>query len=587
MQNRSLRTRAADAAHPPTKNLLLKESLPRLAGLLPTGDREKIASATAPLDAGFLFGAIPVHAPRQPRIQPKLTVGANHDPCEQEADRIAEDVVGMPVPQVHGGELPQGSAANVTQPIAGHLQARPLGPSSTAQTAALPIIVNEVLDSPGQPLDAQTRAYMEPRFGHDFSQVRIHSDKQAAGSARAMNALAYTVGRDVVMGAEKFAPTTTSGRRLLAHELTHVLQQTNPLSREHSAVVQRDPVATLAKIYAPQKAVEALRPNAKGFDVSHLSVDLLLGIARAESGVLKDRWIESARVGDTQGPGQLGANEINEADSTFVTARKVFADTYGEPPETWQAKTNDPNWAYFYIAASYLLKLAVAQKNFQPREDLMSKENAAGTKISDAAIGIHELGLVTYHGGFDRMAAYRRRIAGDPQGPSAATHPELAFRERFGIAAGFKRWQVTNEMALAAIREGLFMSDAEDQERLGEMETYLQNVAGGFDFAFDVAIYLEASRRFFVSGGTVEILSSAYFPEGLPGTPSAEYEYYIQLYSDSSDLLASRHDYATAMFKVGESQIYRWTNLPSGHYRFAVHKRSGPILHGDGKVKFK
>ncbi len=66
---------------------------------------------------------------------------------------------------------------------------------------------------------------MEPRFGHDFSQVRIHTDERAAETARAVNALAYTVGRDVVFGAGQYAPQTDEGRRLLAHELTHVVQQ--------------------------------------------------------------------------------------------------------------------------------------------------------------------------------------------------------------------------------------------------------------------------------------------------------------------------------------------------------------------------
>lgn len=88
-----------------------------------------------------------------------------------------------------------------------------------------PPIVHEVLRALGQPLDTATRAFMEPRFGHDFSHVRVHTDARAAESARAVNALAYTVGHDVVFGAEQYTPTTTWGKRLLAHELTHVVQQ--------------------------------------------------------------------------------------------------------------------------------------------------------------------------------------------------------------------------------------------------------------------------------------------------------------------------------------------------------------------------
>ena len=94
-----------------------------------------------------------------------------------------------------------------------------------AEPTEIPPIVHDVLRSPGQPLDADTRAFMEPRFGHDFSKVRVHADMKAAESARAVNAQAYTVGRDVVFGAGQYAPATTSGRQLLAHELTHALQQ--------------------------------------------------------------------------------------------------------------------------------------------------------------------------------------------------------------------------------------------------------------------------------------------------------------------------------------------------------------------------
>ena len=86
-------------------------------------------------------------------------------------------------------------------------------------------IVRETITSPGQPLDEATRAFMEPRFGHDFSQVRIHADAKAAESAQRVNALAYTVGRAVVFGAGQYSPVTESGRRMLAHELAHVIQQ--------------------------------------------------------------------------------------------------------------------------------------------------------------------------------------------------------------------------------------------------------------------------------------------------------------------------------------------------------------------------
>ena len=85
--------------------------------------------------------------------------------------------------------------------------------------------VQSTLASAGTPLDKGTRGFMESRFGHDFGQVRIHAGNGAAASARAVHARAYTLGRDIVFGANQYAPTTSEGRRLLAHELAHVVQQ--------------------------------------------------------------------------------------------------------------------------------------------------------------------------------------------------------------------------------------------------------------------------------------------------------------------------------------------------------------------------
>lgn len=83
------------------------------------------------------------------------------------------------------------------------------------------------------------RHYFEPRFGYDFSQVRVHTDAKAAESARAVNALAFTVGRDVAFGAGQYAPGTTEGKRLLAHELTHVVQQNQFDGKKGNSQVSR------------------------------------------------------------------------------------------------------------------------------------------------------------------------------------------------------------------------------------------------------------------------------------------------------------------------------------------------------------
>ncbi len=106
-----------------------------------------------------------------------------------------------------------------------HLRIQRKKKVGTTERDTLPESVHETLASSGQPLDTATRAMMEPRFGHDFSQVRVHTDGPAAESAEALNARAYTVGQDLVFGPGEYAPGSSDGQRLLAHELTHVVQQ--------------------------------------------------------------------------------------------------------------------------------------------------------------------------------------------------------------------------------------------------------------------------------------------------------------------------------------------------------------------------
>jgi hypothetical protein len=120
------------------------------------------------------------------------------------------------------------------------IQAKPARKRPDEETP-VPFIVSEVLTSPGRPLDPSTRAYMEPRFGHDFSRVRVHTDTRASESARAVNALAYTVGRNVVFAAGRYSPGTAAGQELLAHELTHTVQQTSPFTGQSGKLTMASP----------------------------------------------------------------------------------------------------------------------------------------------------------------------------------------------------------------------------------------------------------------------------------------------------------------------------------------------------------
>jgi Domain of unknown function (DUF4157)/Lysine-specific metallo-endopeptidase len=166
-------------------------------------------------------------------IQPKLAIGPVDDPLEHEADRVADQVMRMPDPEPSIGAAPTQISRMCDTCEKEHeeqkLQPKPAGTARPVGEA--PPIVREVLHSPGEPLNAKTRAIFEQRFGHDFGAVRIHSDVTAGESATALNALAYTVGPHVAFAPRQYAPHSDHGRRLLAHELAHVIQQTGGAPR--------------------------------------------------------------------------------------------------------------------------------------------------------------------------------------------------------------------------------------------------------------------------------------------------------------------------------------------------------------------
>lgn len=135
-------------------------------------------------------------------VQARLAVGAQDDPLELEAERAAEQVL-----RSSAAALPSLSA------VAGPA-ARPA-----------PRAVHAALESPSHPLDGATRAFFEPRFGRDLSQVRVHTGAVAAASAAALDAAAYTVGHALFFARDHYDPHSVAGKRLLAHELAHVIQQ--------------------------------------------------------------------------------------------------------------------------------------------------------------------------------------------------------------------------------------------------------------------------------------------------------------------------------------------------------------------------
>jgi len=160
------------------------------------------------------------------RIQSKLKVGASDDAYEREADRVAEQVMRMP----------EQTANNQSQPGI-QIQRIPAGENAGFDAE---IHLNQ---SDGQPLSAATRRYMEPRFGMDFSPVRLHTGPQAQQSAEQIQARAFTYGNHIWLG----AGASESDRGLMAHELAHVVQQHNAKAHEASQPLQRQPESGTAE----------------------------------------------------------------------------------------------------------------------------------------------------------------------------------------------------------------------------------------------------------------------------------------------------------------------------------------------------
>ena len=159
-------------------------------------------------------------------LQTKLKINEPGDIYEQEADRIADQAFH----NSFSGAPPR------IQRFSGH---------SNGQVDAAPASVDHAIAGPGRPLEPALRQDMEQRFGHDFSRVRVHTGAVAEQSAKDVNAHAYTLGHDIVFGAGQFNPGTHRGRRLIGHELVHVVQQS---SADGNSVGQNDGKCCLSVI---------------------------------------------------------------------------------------------------------------------------------------------------------------------------------------------------------------------------------------------------------------------------------------------------------------------------------------------------
>jgi len=256
------------------------------------------------------------------------------------------------------------------------------GRAAAAGTVHAPAIVHEVLRSPGAPLDAAVAGEFSAAFGYDFSAVRVHADARAAASAMAVDARAYTVGRNIVFGAGAFAPRTAPGRRLLAHELAHVVQQglagrflqracacgkpaknggqCEECKRKSDPILQRsavsDPVADFARIPA---ALPRLRVNEPG-DALEREAE-----AAAEA-VLAGRFAAVSQAAPArvqrEGAGIIPSGPLDLGDTSAARNRKLPERRPGTPHGT--SEVLDPSPAPCLRGARCHLAIAGSNMDF-------------------------------------------------------------------------------------------------------------------------------------------------------------------------------------------------------------------------------
>ena len=224
-----------------------------------------------------------------PWLQAKLALGGVDDPLEREAEATADSVMRMAEPRSDSA----GSMAETRV----RLTRSPSGRATGGSREDAPPIVHDAIAQEGRPLDPKDRAFFEPRFGQDFRHVRLHTERLAQESAEAVGALAYTVGRNVVWGPSQPPPGSQAGRRLMAHELAHVVQQGASSrwaenGRAQGSVVRRDPKpdagqpnpaaqpATPPLFY--DRDAHSLQPLPVGYKLKDIQANLNASIAAGE-----------------------------------------------------------------------------------------------------------------------------------------------------------------------------------------------------------------------------------------------------------------------------------------------------------------
>ena len=524
-------------------------------------------------------------------IQAKLKIGAPNDKCEQEADRVADQVMRMSEPTVQRQPLEEEELIQTKLII--QRQTEEEEEEEVLQGKFSPSEVPAQIEGDGGEAENRTgmprplKAGLEAFSGMDLSGIRVHTNSSKPAQ---LNALAYTQGHDIHVGPGQ--------EKHLPHEGWHAVQQmqgrvkptmqAKGVSINDNAGLEREAdemgekalqtVEKTKRVPEVQRkantgevviqrasplsdAVRLIQANSSTTGARMITGNLVTGIRQAENMFLKERpfnrWGESLGSSDTVGPGQLGEPAITDVDRNFSAAVKAFAAIHGAAPSDWRSKATDAKWSYFYIAGYLAYSINRAETLFHPSTPV----------LSNADLGVLQLGIAIYHGAFNRIRAMRRRIASER-----------------GITAADVTWVM--------VQEELRSGTATHEER--ELEQYTQLAQGSWEFEFDITARLPKSRRFQIQDGKLEVTVLANYQNPTStGARGTRYRLRLRRYAmaigPGGMAAEGFENHGSISYSVGSRETGTWTGLPRGDYYIVIEKIEDDFspdhLIGNGIVK--
>jgi hypothetical protein len=296
-----------------------------------TMDVEGDSTTTKIARFGHDFSRRLVYAKVPVKTQTNLTVNTPGDVYEQVADRIADQVIATPAYTAVSGAPPR------IQRFSGQ---------SHGRMDAAPASVDQALASPGRPPEPALRQDMEQRFGHGFSRVRVHSGAAAAQSAQDVNATAYMRGHNIVFGADRFAPGTHEGCRLIAHELTHVVQRSGLDGIRLDQSGEKRGLFPMPTLRYPAVTEimrdKAAQPSPLWYEVYDAHFKLftqIAGINAKSPSPTRSDWINklSSSWGQVGEPGEKSDAELKKLRDDLNELKKEIAEEGAQARESWKA----------------------------------------------------------------------------------------------------------------------------------------------------------------------------------------------------------------------------------------------------------